>query len=65
MLVTTATTGGDVLFSSSYPFLHRERKILAYLGQFWHFRHKFMHFLVPLLQALIVWRCPEIDKYQV
>ena len=24
-----------------------------------------MHFLVPLLQALIVWRRPEIDKYQV
>ena len=33
-LVTTATTGGGVLFSSRCPFLHRERKILAYLGPF-------------------------------
>ena len=29
ILVTTATTGGGVLFSSGWPFSHRERKILA------------------------------------
>ena len=33
-LVTTATTGGGVLFSSRCPSLHREREILATLGYF-------------------------------
>ena len=31
----------------------------------WVFYHEFMHFLVPLLHAQIVWWCPKIDKYQV
>ena len=33
-------------FSSRVSFLHRERKILAYFGQFWLFCCEFMHFLV-------------------
>ena len=35
------------------------------MGHFWLFCHKFTHFLVPLLQAKIVWWCPKIDKYEV
>ena len=31
----------------------------------WLFCHEFTHFLVPLLQAYVVWWCPEIFKYQV
>ena len=34
ILATTATTGGDVLFSSQCLFLHRECKILANIGYF-------------------------------
>ena len=34
-------------------------------GLFRLFFHDFVQFLVPFLQALIVWWCPKIDKYQV
>ena len=34
IFVTTATTSDGVLFSSQCPFLHKERKLLAYFGQF-------------------------------
>ena len=50
ILVTTATTGGGVLFSGRWPFLHRERIYALFCA---------------LLQGLKMRRCPKIDKYQV
>ena len=39
--------------------------MLARFGHFWLFCHEYTHFLVPLLQAYIVWCCPKIDKHEV
>ena len=39
--------------------------ILAHLDPFCLSCREFTHFLLYFLQALIVWRCTRIDKYQV
>ena len=46
IMVTTATTGGCVLFSTRCTFQHRKCKIFAYFGQYWLFCCEFSYFLV-------------------
>ena len=49
------------------PFFHREREILAYLGQCRLFCCKLTHFLVYFYRAWYLIRrwCSKIDKFQV
>ena len=46
VMVTTATTGGGVLFSTRCTFQHRKCKIFANFGQYWLFCCEFSYFLV-------------------
>ena len=48
--ISLDTTGSGVLFSS---------------WCFWRFCREFPRFLVHFLQALVMWQCTKIDKYQV
>merc|ERR1711953_1466614 len=57
------------LFSSSFGKIcrsyydrHDWRRctFLKPFGHFWLFYHDLTHFLVPLLQAELVWGCPKI-----
>ena len=38
--------------------------MLVHFDKFWLFCREFVRFLVHFLQALIIWRCTKIDKYQ-
>ena len=55
------TTGGCVLFSGWF-FLARKPQNFDQIGLFCS---KFTCFLAYFLQALIMWRCTNIDKYEV
>ena len=67
ILVTAATTGGSVLFSSQRTFQRREHGILAYFGPFWLFCREIYALFGVLFAGLnnvVAYQNTENDKYQ-
>ena len=56
------TPGVDVLFPSRCPFLHREREMLAYVGQFWLFCFECTHLLVYFCRAKLCGGAPKLTN---